>query len=429
MAVQLVSRFGTWKLPDGDLVLGRHSQADLHIDDIRLSRRHAEFRVEGSRVVLKDLGSVNGILLNGERIAGMADLKHGDLVVIGPIAFTVEIDTQTASHLELERPGYARQTSQLEFKPSTERALRTTADMESEELAALAKVRTPPAQPVLDGDALATLPAGSIPVGGGEGSSSLAPMPPPPTAALRIADAPEEPADRQKSTDQLRPLPKAKGKGTAPLTPKDPVAALRQELRSIRGRRVLAGVLDPVSALLLATLAAALPLWVGLGLALQRAGVGLGGGTLHLGSGNPAGLGGLLAHVLTPSGMAQAWNLLEPLRQEHRPAFLIVFVGATIGALLAALVVLFALIAATIVKGAPFWHRFLGLTIRELTTDAYPSVLRSAGRWLLLPLALPALPLCLLLGWRSLPDVIAGCRVSRPDFSSRVRKAVEAPPT
>ena len=61
---------------------GRHPDADLFLDDVTVSRRHAEFaRVDGGFRV-RDVGSLNGSYLNGERVDD-APLANGDEVQIG----------------------------------------------------------------------------------------------------------------------------------------------------------------------------------------------------------------------------------------------------------------------------------------------------------------------------------------------------------
>ncbi|MFK7992420.1 MAG: FHA domain-containing protein [Sandaracinaceae bacterium] len=67
----------------GDFVVGRSSSCHLSLDDALVSRRHATFHVSPDAVVLEDLGSRNGVQLNGESISGRARLKHLDRVVIG----------------------------------------------------------------------------------------------------------------------------------------------------------------------------------------------------------------------------------------------------------------------------------------------------------------------------------------------------------
>ena len=62
--------------------VGRHPESDIFLDDITVSRRHAEIRrtAEGYRVV--DVGSLNGTYLNRERI-DEHQLDDGDLLQIG----------------------------------------------------------------------------------------------------------------------------------------------------------------------------------------------------------------------------------------------------------------------------------------------------------------------------------------------------------
>lgn len=68
------------------LVIGRGTEADLRINDPGISRRHAEIVVSGQgedqRVSINDLGSTNGILVNGHRVR-QADLSDGSRIDIG----------------------------------------------------------------------------------------------------------------------------------------------------------------------------------------------------------------------------------------------------------------------------------------------------------------------------------------------------------
>lgn len=61
---------------------GRHPRSDLFLDDITVSRRHAEFVRTPAGFVLRDVGSLNGTYLNGERVEE-APLGNGDEVQIG----------------------------------------------------------------------------------------------------------------------------------------------------------------------------------------------------------------------------------------------------------------------------------------------------------------------------------------------------------
>ncbi len=68
---------------EGDLTrVGRHPDSDIFLDDITVSRRHAEFARQGGAYVARDVGSLNGTYLNRERIEE-SELRNGDEVQIG----------------------------------------------------------------------------------------------------------------------------------------------------------------------------------------------------------------------------------------------------------------------------------------------------------------------------------------------------------
>jgi pSer/pThr/pTyr-binding forkhead associated (FHA) protein len=76
-------------------VLGRGTDADIQINDPGVSRRHAEIRLmpegqDGIRVVLVDLGSTNGTLVNGRRSAE-SELVDGSTVRIGNTTMTLRL--------------------------------------------------------------------------------------------------------------------------------------------------------------------------------------------------------------------------------------------------------------------------------------------------------------------------------------------------
>jgi pSer/pThr/pTyr-binding forkhead associated (FHA) protein len=68
---------------DGEVTrAGRHPDSEIFLDDITVSRRHAEFVRQGPGYVVRDVGSLNGTYLNRERI-DEAQLGNGDEVQIG----------------------------------------------------------------------------------------------------------------------------------------------------------------------------------------------------------------------------------------------------------------------------------------------------------------------------------------------------------
>ena len=61
---------------------GRHPDSDIFLDDVTVSRRHAEFRLDGSEFQVVDVGSLNGTYVNREPVDS-ASLANGDEVQIG----------------------------------------------------------------------------------------------------------------------------------------------------------------------------------------------------------------------------------------------------------------------------------------------------------------------------------------------------------
>jgi hypothetical protein len=67
----------------GDFVIGRSSKCSLALADALVSRRHAVLQVSVDEVVAKDLGSRNGVVVNGLRIETPRELEHMDRIFIG----------------------------------------------------------------------------------------------------------------------------------------------------------------------------------------------------------------------------------------------------------------------------------------------------------------------------------------------------------
>ena len=61
---------------------GRHPKSDLFLDDVTVSRRHAEFVRDGRSFRIRDVGSLNGTYLNRERVEE-GELHNGDEIQIG----------------------------------------------------------------------------------------------------------------------------------------------------------------------------------------------------------------------------------------------------------------------------------------------------------------------------------------------------------
>ena len=79
---------GSRFLLDQDVtVAGRHPDADIFLDDVTVSRKHAEFLRTGNRFSVSDLGSMNGTYADGQRVES-ANLSHGEEVLIGKFRMT-----------------------------------------------------------------------------------------------------------------------------------------------------------------------------------------------------------------------------------------------------------------------------------------------------------------------------------------------------
>ncbi|MCL2466310.1 MAG: FHA domain-containing protein [Micrococcales bacterium] len=76
-------------LLDGDAtVAGRSTSSDIFLDDVTVSRRHAEFVREDTSFTVSDVGSLNGTYVNRERIEKQHLLRGGDEVQIGKFRMT-----------------------------------------------------------------------------------------------------------------------------------------------------------------------------------------------------------------------------------------------------------------------------------------------------------------------------------------------------
>jgi pSer/pThr/pTyr-binding forkhead associated (FHA) protein len=69
-------------LAESRVTVGRHPESDLFLDDITVSRRHAEVTYSAGRYQIRDVGSLNGTYVNRQRVE-VAWLEGGDEVQIG----------------------------------------------------------------------------------------------------------------------------------------------------------------------------------------------------------------------------------------------------------------------------------------------------------------------------------------------------------
>ena len=74
-------------------VLGRSREADVQVDDPNVSRKHAEVRPSGASWTVRDLGSTNGVKVNGRRIQGAQSLRDGDTITLGTSEIVFQLES------------------------------------------------------------------------------------------------------------------------------------------------------------------------------------------------------------------------------------------------------------------------------------------------------------------------------------------------
>ncbi len=182
----------------GRLTVGRAPECDISVADSKISRRHAEFDATGPVPRVADLGSRNGLLVNGRKVAG-ADLSPGDVVTIGDLRVRFE-ETLVATAAPAPAPVTSDRTAVLPI---------------------------PSAFPVAP-DAVDDVPPSPAPVPVEDRTAVL----PGPVAAARKASPPSSPAPSHDTGDRTavipRPLPpEASGaaRADAPPAAAGPVSA------------------------------------------------------------------------------------------------------------------------------------------------------------------------------------------------------------
>ena len=78
-------------VPAGGGTIGRSRECDVVLDDAGISRRHAAIRSGPDGWTVEDLGSTNGVVLNGRQLRGVAALAPGDRVELGSTEVVFEL--------------------------------------------------------------------------------------------------------------------------------------------------------------------------------------------------------------------------------------------------------------------------------------------------------------------------------------------------
>jgi pSer/pThr/pTyr-binding forkhead associated (FHA) protein len=82
------------ELDGGPVTIGRSKDCDIQLADPNVSRRHAEVRQEGAAYWVIDLGSTNGLEVNGRR-QKRAKLRQGDKITLGSTELVFRRETES----------------------------------------------------------------------------------------------------------------------------------------------------------------------------------------------------------------------------------------------------------------------------------------------------------------------------------------------
>lgn len=75
-------------LPMNSAIIGRAVECDIVIASKSVSREHSRLHRQGRHWFVEDLGSTNGTYLNNIRVSGPTDIRDGDMLTVGDVAFT-----------------------------------------------------------------------------------------------------------------------------------------------------------------------------------------------------------------------------------------------------------------------------------------------------------------------------------------------------
>jgi hypothetical protein len=429
MHVRLVGAAVEMTVPIGTSVLGRGNDCALRVNDPRLSRHHARLHFDGENLSIEDAGSTNGVLVNGDRIQKPTGLKNGDEVVCGPCLFSVQSDaTFRSSPSELlpqpeSSPGRSTDTMEpitggSEGGPGSEaskgrrlNASIAAAVSHSSETGSSKRLNPHEAA----GGTTSALAAHHVrklldhPQDGGPDHHAD-----PADGAPQEADAPAPPgAGERPRKDRTTGLIPDDFKQIEKIALQAEYTDQSVNSKAAAWRRGAAGALDGLNTLLAMALVMLPLLALGYVLGLERAGAIIDSSLPRLVEHppQPAKAYDIVASLFAHGGVQRAWTLVASLYQrDDQQPFLSVFACAA-GALLAgALVVLFGLVSATVLRGGPLWHRWLRIEIVEHQSGYYPTWGRALARWALFALLLPLSPIGLFLA-RGVHDLCCGCRV------------------
>ena len=85
------------RFPSGEFMFGRGPECEIRPNSDLVSRQHCLLHVTEGYALIRDLGSRNGTLVNGQLVVGEHKLCHGDTLQIGPLVLEVLLDAEPVS--------------------------------------------------------------------------------------------------------------------------------------------------------------------------------------------------------------------------------------------------------------------------------------------------------------------------------------------
>lgn len=97
------------------ILIGRHPDCDVIIKESpKISRKHCCLALVDNRFVVRDLDSMNGVWVNGDRVVHSSDVRPGDELTIGDVPFELVNNGASPRTPRQERPAEPRPTPETE---------------------------------------------------------------------------------------------------------------------------------------------------------------------------------------------------------------------------------------------------------------------------------------------------------------------------
>ena len=124
------------RLRSAQTTIGREKGCGVRIPSKQVSRKHCLLSLQDGYLTVEDLDSVNGTILNGQKITGRQVVRPGDRLEIGPIGFVVayQLSQEAIDHMVEGSPRPASAAEELDVLPLHEDETSTEQPMALEEI-------------------------------------------------------------------------------------------------------------------------------------------------------------------------------------------------------------------------------------------------------------------------------------------------------